>query len=206
MAQAEQRLDRTDEALKILDKGLLVFDKARSIDLVIDKIDLLFTQEAFDDIEEEIDRLSKLTNSPAIQPIIDFEKARILYAKKQWADASKELKRIRPLLFNSKKFQVTAGMMLARSYENQGMPDLAIEVYTSVLQDYPNHPVAKIDLERALAQTGQSKGDGVQLDEIVNKIVGRTRSGARLGKCRRSCRRGHQEQQPRSCPTETTSL
>ena len=98
MAETEQRLDQTDAALEILDQGIAKFEDRLSIELVLYKIDLLLVKEDYAGVEREIERLEQL-NRPDMTPLIDFQRARILFSKQQWAQASKELKRVRPLLF-----------------------------------------------------------------------------------------------------------
>lgn len=170
MAQTLQRLGKPDEAIELLDKGITNFDKNRSIELIIYKIDLLLPTEDYDRVEEEIKELAKV-NRPDIQAIIDFQKARVHFRKQEWAQASKQLERIRPELFNFPQYQVMAGTMLGISYESQGINDLAIGAYDSVLQDYPEHPAALAGKRRVENKIGQSQGEGVQLDAIVNKTL-----------------------------------
>lgn len=170
MAQAQQRLDKTEEALKTLDDGIAEFDRNRGLDLVIYKIDLLLTQEDYEAIDEEIDRLRK-ANRVDLQPIIDFQKARVEFTKQNWAEASKQLKRVRPLLFNFSRFQTSADVMLGISYESQGFNDLAYAAYETVLQSNPGHSAALSGMKRVKGKIGQSEGPGVELDEIVNKTL-----------------------------------
>ncbi|MEM8946908.1 MAG: tetratricopeptide repeat protein [Planctomycetota bacterium] len=171
MAQTQNRLSQTDEAIKTLDEGILDrFDENRSIDLVFYKIDLLLEKEDYAAIDKEIDRLNSLRRQD-LQPMIDFQQARIDYRKKDWAAASKELKRIHPLLFSYPKYQIMARTMLGISYESQGIGDLALQAYESVLKDYPNHSGAQSGRARILARIGKSEGEGVELDQIVNKTL-----------------------------------
>ncbi len=169
MAQAEQRLEQPEAALAILDQGIRELDKNQSIDLVINKIDLLFGQVNYPAIDREIKRLTQL-NRPDLLPIVDFQRARILFRKQEWAKAAKELKRVRPLLFNRQNFQVLAGTMLGVCYESQGINDLAREAYKLVLNDYPNHRPAQKGFKRVDNRMRPKQG-GIELDRIVEKTL-----------------------------------
>ncbi len=170
LAQAQQNLGETEVALKTLDDGINKFNKTQRIDLVLYKIDLLLGEKDFDGIAKEIERLKNI-NLTRVQPIIDFQNARLDYTKQNWADASKKLKRVEPLLFNFPRYKTMAATMLGLSYERQGMGDLALGVYEKVLQDFPEHAIAQQGRLRVLAKRGQVESDGVQLDELVSKTL-----------------------------------
>ena len=170
MAQAEQRLENTEGAIAILDQGIRVLDKNQSIDIVISKIDLLFSQEDYKAVNREIKRLTQL-NRPELLPTIDFQKARVHFRKKDWAKASRELKRVRPLLYNRPRVQVLAGTMLGVCYESQGIHDLAKAAYKTVLGDYPNHIPAQKGMARMEAFIKPQQGGGIELDRIINEMV-----------------------------------
>ncbi len=172
MAETEMRLDEREKAMAILDKGIANFDKFRSADLVIYKLDLLYSDEDFSGMEREIKRLVSL-NRPDIAPVIDFQRARIKFRKQQWAEAARELKRVRPLLFERANFQALAGTMLGISYESQGINDLALQAYDSVLNDFPSHGPAREGKSRVLKKIDQFNPDPdtVDLDMIVDNTL-----------------------------------
>ena len=166
MAQAEQRLDQPEAALEVLDLGIRKLGKKQSVNLVISKIDLLFGLEDYPAIDREIKRLTQL-NRPDLLPAIDFQRARIQFRKQYWIGAAQELKRVQPLLFDKPRIQVLAGTMLAVCYESQGIHDLAMATYKSVLNDYPNHEPALKGLARMKVRLKPSK-TGIELDRIIN--------------------------------------
>ena len=169
MAQAEQRLERPDAAMEVLERGIRELDKNQSLDLVISKIGLLFNQEDYPAIEREIKKLTQL-NRPELMPTIDFQKARVQFRKQNWAKAAQELKRVQPLLFNRPRVQVLAGTMLAVCYESQGIHDLAQAAYKTVLNSYPNHVPAQKGLARMEARIRPNKA-GIELDRLVNDTL-----------------------------------
>ena len=170
VGQAQQSLGRTEEALKTVDKGINKFSKSKNIELVLYKIDLLLPQKDYDAIDDEIERLKKI-NLFRLQPIIDFQNARVEYAKQNWSAASKQLSQVHSELHDFPRYQTMARTMLGVSYERQGIPDLAKNAYELVLQEYPEHAAALQGRNRALARMGKTEGDGVELDDIVNKTL-----------------------------------
>lgn len=180
LAEAVHRLDQTDEALAVLDRGITKFGEKLAVEIVLYKIELLLAIEDYAAIEDEIEWLTKL-NRPDMTPLIDLQRARIKFNQKKWSEASKDLKRIRPLLFERPRypvtvrppnFQVMAGAMLGVSYESQGIIDLAKQAYETVLFESPNNRAAKNGLERVMARINpEQKGDGFQLDDVVNSTL-----------------------------------
>ncbi|MGI9429332.1 MAG: tetratricopeptide repeat protein, partial [Bythopirellula sp.] len=171
ISEVENRLGNKAAAMKILDKGIRELDRSRSIDLVIFKIDLLINDKDYDAVDDELKRMT-LLNRPDLQPLIDFEKARVLFNQKEWVDAARELRRVRPLLYNRRNFQVLAGTMLGVCYESSGSTDQAKQAYTVVLNDFPNHEPAQRGLERVQQRIDPTRrGDGVELDQVVNATL-----------------------------------
>jgi len=169
MAETEMQLEQKEAALKILDEGIAKFEKNRSADLVFFKLNLLFSIEDYPAIDREIKRLTQL-HREELQPIIDFQRARILFTKQEWVGAAKELKRLRPLLFNKVNYQKLAGTMLGVCYEKQGVFDLARQAYSSVLNESPQHVAAQRGLTRMDARLRQ-KSKKIDLDHIVDKTL-----------------------------------
>ena len=170
VGQAQQSLGRTEEALQTVNDGITKFNKTKSIDLVIFKIDLLLSEKSYEAIEEEIERLEK-TNLARLEPVIDFQRARVEYAKQNWATASKQLGRVHSELRDFPRYRTMARTMLGISYERQGINDLALNAFELVQQEFPAHAVAVQGIKRIRAKMGKSEGDGVELDDIVNKTL-----------------------------------
>ena len=172
IADAELRMENIDEALRILDEGILEFEK-QSVDLVLDKLQVLFGKKDYPTIDNEIERLTKWSQSQSnLQPIIDFQKARILYSKDQLGEAAKQLRRVRPLLLDRAQYQAMAGMMLALSYEKQGILDLALQTYKTILTDHPNHTGALKGRDRMIARLLPKKpSNEVNIDQLVDATL-----------------------------------
>ncbi len=170
MADAEHRSEQNEAALKILDEGIEKFGKYQSTELVLYKLELLFDEKDYDHIDREVRRLTQL-NRPGLVPIIDFQKARVLFSKKQWVEGAKELERIRALLLERPQYQLMAGYMLGICYENQGIFDLAKQAYSTVLNDSPSHLGAIKGLERIRALRQPKQGAGFDLEKLVNEML-----------------------------------
>jgi len=180
MAEVEQRLERPDAAMEVLDQGIGKLKEHLSIELILYKIELLINRKDYDGIEREIERLVRL-DRPDLVPLIDFQKARIKFDQKKWTEVSKELKRVRPLLFQrpnyfatagAPNYQALAGVMLGFSYEGQGIFDLALQAYDTVLIDSPNNQTARKGRKRILAKRQPTQsGEGVELTQLVDKTL-----------------------------------
>jgi|GEM_PF-2014081 len=172
IAEAEQGLGQKQAALDILNLGIAKLKKDQSIDLVLSKIDLLLDAKDYSGIEQELERL-RLANRPALIPVIDFQLARIAYDKRQWANAARELKRVRPLLLERRRLQAMAGVMLGRSYESLGMSDLALKAYSTVLNDQPKNQFARQGAERIKSRIQPETAGTLsfQLDQLVKRVA-----------------------------------
>ncbi|NOY29615.1 MAG: tetratricopeptide repeat protein [Planctomycetes bacterium] len=144
LAQTETRRNQIEEALTILDQGIARSDERRSLHLLIFKINLLFETKDFASVKKEIDALSKMksVSTSALEPLVDYLRARVKWGEKKWAEAAKDLNRVRPLLFAFPNEQILAGFFLGRAYENLGKLDLARQAYVLVLQSRPKHSAA----------------------------------------------------------------
>ena len=171
MAQILKRLGERDQALAILNEGISKdFDVRQEMELTFNKIELLLDQKEHAAVEKEIKRLSDL-RLPELRPLLDLQKALVSYSKKEWAKTAKQLKRIRPLLFNFPQQQIQASTMLGDCYEKQGMTDLAEQIYQTVLDNDKNHAFASQGLERVRRLRGRGQGEGVELEDIVNRTL-----------------------------------
>ena len=171
MATAEHGLEQTDAALQVLDQGIAEFDKNQSVSLVLYKIDLLLQQSNYTGIEKELERLT-LLNRPNLVPVIDYQRARAHYSKQEWAEATKALKRVRPLLLDWPNYQVSAGTMLGFSYEKMGITDLAIQAYNVVLNDYPGQAFAKAGRARLLKRRRpMQQAPANNIDKVIDDML-----------------------------------
>jgi len=176
LAQTETRRNQLEEALAILDQGILRSDKQRSLQLLIFKINLLFETKDISAVKKEIDSLSKMKSvaSSALEPLIDYLRARVTWEEKKWAEAARELHQVRPLLLAFPNEQALAGFLLGSAYENLGKFDLARQTYALVLKDRPKYSPAlqgKKRVDRRLQP--QNVVDDSSINAIVKKMLAR---------------------------------
>ncbi len=185
LAQTETRRQQFEEALAVLDRGIKRSNKRRSLQLLIFKINLLFETKNFPAAEKEINALSKAKSvaSSALEPLIDYLRARVKWGEKKWTEAAKELNRVRPLLFDFPNEQALAGYLLGSAYENLGKLDLARHAYVLVLQDHPKYSPALKGKERVDRRL--QRGDvveGSNINTIVREMLTRPEDQQDWGK------------------------
>jgi len=171
MSRASQ--DRQDDALETLNKGIQKFGSLRAFDLTKMKLDLLFQQGDFEAVNNELKKLTQL-NLPRLEPFIEFNRARIKWQEQKWTEAADALRKIRPLLIDFPQQRAMAGAMLANCYEKLGKPDLAVQTYDLVLQDYPNYDAAVKGKENAQRMLGVNQDEpAFELDRFVEEMAAR---------------------------------
>ena len=137
--------------LDILDRGIKELGASRSADLIVWKINALIQTEDIDSVEKEVERLENL-DYQYLQPVIEYQRARVAFYKKNWAKAARDFKQLRPRLYQFPKLQTTCGVLLGAAYENLGQKDLAAQTYDLVLQDKPDDPRALAGRQRVSKQ------------------------------------------------------
>ncbi|MCH7750544.1 MAG: tetratricopeptide repeat protein [Planctomycetes bacterium] len=134
LASIELGSKRYDEAIAALDQAVKKFGMERSIEFILFKIDILLSKDDVAGTEEVIRDLEKLEIS-SLQPLIDFQHARIKYHQGKWAEAAKDLARVRPQLAGFGRTQSNAGRLLGDAYLKLGKLDLARQVFEIVVDD-----------------------------------------------------------------------
>ena len=172
LAQIEQARGNVDEALAVVERGLLRFRDREAIMLKLAKVDLLLNSEDYVEIEGTLKEI-EAQNIPAIIPILDFHRARVKLKQGDYAIAAKILKRVRPQLINDRNKQAQAGVLLATCYEQLGKRDLARQTYLLVLNDFPKFKPAVQGLMRVEKRLGLATADQ---DAGLNSLVRATRA------------------------------
>ncbi len=177
LARAELGRGQTDEALEVMDRCIKKFGKQRTVEQLLFKADVLLSKGDTEGVKKIALELEDLEN-PAFQPAIDFQYARITWHEKNWAQAAKQLKRVRPQLVAFGRTQALAGTMLGECYRNLGKLDLAREVFQLVLDDETvaaNDPIKQLSRANIIQienQLGISSGyQGTTLISLVEGIL-----------------------------------
>lgn len=148
LASIELGAKSYDAAVAALDSAIKRFGEQRSLELIIFKIDILLSQGDLVAAEEAIRQLEEMEN-PRLQPMIDYEHARIKLQNDKWAEAAVGLEKVRPQLAAFGRTQAVAGTLLGEAYEKLGKLDLALQVYELVLD---SELVSSDDPVRLLSQ------------------------------------------------------
>ena len=138
LARVEMARKNYDEALAVVEEGLLEFRDQQGVYLKLEKVEIQLNIDDFAGVEQTLKELTD-QNIPALIPLVDFSRARILLKQGHFARAAKALERVRPKLINERNLQVQAGSMLAACYEQLGKPDLALQTYELILNEYPKY-------------------------------------------------------------------
>jgi tetratricopeptide (TPR) repeat protein len=163
--------DKLDEALKVLDDGIAQIGEERALMFSRNKINIYFQQENYDAVEKEAEKIKKIGN-PALEPFVDFCKARIVWQKQQWSEAARQLNALRPKLIDLPTEQAMAGALLGAAYERQGKNDLAMQVYAEVNEKFPEYEAAKAGLKNLRGRIGITKDDEADdLDNAINAMA-----------------------------------
>jgi tetratricopeptide (TPR) repeat protein len=147
LARVEAFQNNIESSLEIINRGIRRFPGPESIDLRLQKINILITKKddaAFDETLQEIADLKV----HAFNVIVDFERARKKVQQKRWHEATIELKGIIPRLFQFPKLQRFAGTLLAGCHEQLGNFDLALAAYRDVLESDPKLTAAQQGVSR----------------------------------------------------------
>ena len=158
LANAEIGLKEYEKALAALDQAIRRFPKERSLDFMALKIDILLSQRDIAGAEQVIEELRKM-QLPRLKPFVDFQLARITFQQDKWAEAARQLKKVRPQLLGFGRNQALAGALLAEVYEKLGKLDLARQTYDLVLGD---EAVSSDDPVKQMAQ--------VRLQQVEEKL------------------------------------
>jgi len=173
LSRVELLAEQYDDAIAVLDKAIQQFGDNRSIEFVIFKIDVLLANDDTEGTEQIIRDLEKLEIAN-LKPLIEYQRARVLFQEGQWAQAAEILRDVRPQLSIFGRTQALAGTLLGEAYEKLGKLDLARQVYEIVGDDEVLSSSSTIK-RRALAKVQQINkrlglGDGTD-DSTLNSII-----------------------------------
>jgi tetratricopeptide (TPR) repeat protein len=131
LARNELFSKQYDEAIAVLNRAIKNFGEKRSFQFMLLKIDVLLSKEDLDGAGDIVRDLEKL-NLSGMQPMVDYQRARIMILQGKFAQAVLELEKVRPQLALFGRTQAIAGLLLGEAYEKLGKPDLARRVFEIV--------------------------------------------------------------------------
>ncbi len=163
--------EKLEEALAVLEQGAAKLGKNQALGFSQLKLNILFQQSDFDAINRELQMLER-TQNPNLTPFIDFTKARIDWQKQKWSEAARKLVKVQPRLIDFPQEQAMAGALLASSYERLNKLDLALQVYSEVLDKFPQYEAARRGKEAVQSKLNpQSNPDTLNLDQEINEMA-----------------------------------
>ncbi|MEO2048885.1 MAG: tetratricopeptide repeat protein [Pirellulales bacterium] len=168
LARVEAFRGNNEEALEILDQGIDQFSgDIRSYLLRQQKINILFSSHDLEGVEREVQSLVDL-KEPGLDPIIQFERARMKVDQKQWLAGAQLLKSIVPSMHRFPARQLFASTLLGGCYEQLGQLDLALDTYQGVLAVNPMQVRSLLGKKRILARLKRSDSTASsQFGELV---------------------------------------
>ncbi len=122
---------------------------------------------------DELERIDGVTRS-----LVDYLRARALFAERKWLEASRDLERVRAEMPLQQK--ATIDLMLGRCHEMLGQPDRQIQVYDRALSENPGLLGAMVGKSAALVATGKLDDartllegmlEGMGADEFIKNPV-----------------------------------
>lgn len=131
LAINEMKRKNYDESVAALDQAIKQFGKERSIEFMIRKIDHLLAQEKIADARKVIVELEEM-RAPRLKPLVEYQKARLTFVQKKWAEAAQQLQRVRPQMVDFVREQAICGTLLGEAYEKLGKLDLARQMFELV--------------------------------------------------------------------------
>jgi tetratricopeptide (TPR) repeat protein len=161
LAGSELGQGKRQEAIEAVQVGLN--KNPNDLNLRMYKIELELDKGALTDVGKEIDELERMDG--VSRAIVDYLRARMLFAEKKWAEASRKLEDVRPLMPEAQ--QTGIDMCLGRCYEMLGRPDRQIDVYQRVLSVNPGVISAQIGLSSALVATGKFDEARKKLEAVL---------------------------------------
>lgn len=163
--------EKLEEALAVLEQGAVKLGKNQALGFSQLKLNILFQQSDFDAVKREIQMLER-TQNPNLTPFIDFTKARIDWQKQKWSEAVRKLVKVQPRLIDFPQEQAMAGALLASSYERLNKLDLALQVYSEVLDKFPQYEAAKRGKEAVQSKLNpQANPDTMNFDQAINEMA-----------------------------------
>lgn len=171
LSQALIQQEKLDEALGTLNQGIERIGPERSLVFARTKLNIYFQQQDYANVEKEIEKLTKLDN-PRLQPFVDFTKARLEWQKQEWTEAARQLQAVRPKLIDYPQEQAMAGLLLGTCYERQGKIDLAMQVYSEVMEKHPDYEAAKLAYQALRDRTiPQTDKEATDLDAAIEAMA-----------------------------------
>ena len=181
VAQLDLMREKPEDAMAVIDRGLRKFPLKEylnrlgipvAIDLANTKIDLLLSQQKFDDAAKQIKSLRDLNNT-RVGPLAEYHEAHVAAIKEQWADAAKKLNAVKVRLLNFPDLQAKASAIQGFCHVQLAQHDLAEEAYDWALKKNPDLPQA-VEGKRQMTQLlhpDSPADESLDLDRRIREMI-----------------------------------
>jgi tetratricopeptide (TPR) repeat protein len=164
-AVALQRGDLETAEQVLLDGIELLPDKAS---LLLMLADTLLQQNKLEQVDQSIARIKELYGDSS--PAVGLLEARLLVARRKWADAKSLLEKVRPLVLGSQDLVRQVDLYLAQCHAQLDEPDAQLEVNRRVLSEDPASLAARAGAAAALATAGKTDEALAEFERIASVI------------------------------------
>ncbi|HEY4761139.1 MAG TPA: tetratricopeptide repeat protein, partial [Thermoguttaceae bacterium] len=166
LAEIFLRGEDREKAIDILDQGLKETKNAAPI--LWFKANLLIDNENVDQAKETIKKI-RATEYP--KPLVDYLDARVVFLQKNWAEASRQLEKVRPSMSAYPQFVKQVDLWLGYCYGKLNNSDQEIRAYQRALAIDPFFATARQYLTDALVKSGR-------FEEAIQEYIKLAKMGA----------------------------
>ena len=164
-AVALQRGDLQAAEQVLLDGIELLPGKAS---LLLMLADALLQQNKLEQVDQSIARIKELYGDAS--PAVGLLEARLLVARRKWAEAKSRLETVRPLVLGSPELVRQVDLYLAQCHAQLDEPDAQLEVNRRVLSEDPASLAARAGAAAALATAGKTDDALAEFERIASAI------------------------------------
>ncbi len=164
-AVALQRGD-LETAEQVLLDGIELLPGKASLLLML--ADALLQQNKLEQVDQSIARIKELYGDAS--PAVGLLEARLLVARRKWAEAKSRLETVRPLVLGSPELVRQVDLYLAQCHAQLDEPDAQLEVNRRVLSEDPASLAARAGAAAALATAGRTDDALAEFERIVSVI------------------------------------
>ena len=167
MAGLKNRLSRHNEAIAVLQQGLLNTKGYGYADILWDLVEACIVEGKLDEAEKRIKELENLGYKPER---VDFLKARLAVVKGNWNEAASILVPLMPKLHDETdaNIQKLAYLFLGNCYRQQGKPEQQILAYLDALKIDPNLVMARMGLAEVYTSQNKLQEAAEQYEKVIN--------------------------------------
>ncbi|MFI5457357.1 MAG: tetratricopeptide repeat protein [Isosphaerales bacterium] len=152
LAGLELREQHTDRAEKVLRQA---YEARPSVDLAFLLAEDLIIQGKIEGKDQAGDYIALLRNAGLGDTSVRYLEARILFQQQKWAEAIPKLEMARAVLKSDSGMTSQLNLMLADCYKRQGSDEQRLDALRQAAESEQSSGSARVELARALAQSGK---------------------------------------------------